>query len=94
MSSIIPTVISTIIVVMVSATENVVPPMVFLACHIRLGDLGANHLPPAHDFLRLVVARRAVLDGIIVTSQLNDFIVLYGGALAVSGLLARRQYQY
>ena len=57
---------------LIVVVEQVFPPTVFLA----------------HDFLRLVGTRRAVLDGIVVLAQFYDFLILYGGALAISRLLA------
>jgi hypothetical protein len=65
--------------------------MMLLARHLFFRNLGADDLTPAHDFLRLVGARRAILDGVIILSQINDFLILYGGAFAVTRLLAGRQ---
>ena len=88
MSSIISTIVVPAIVVIVTTAENVVPPMVFFARHLIFGHLGADDLSPADDFLGLVGAGRAVLDGIVVFAQVNDLLVLDGRALAVTRLLA------
>ena len=90
MSSVITSIVSAIVVI-VSAAENVIPPMMFFACHLIFGHFGADDLAPADDFLGLIGAGRAVLDGIVVFAQVNDLLVLDGRALAVARLLARRQ---
>ena len=73
--------------------KQVFPPTGLFASHLVFRHFGANHLSPAHDFLRLVVTRRAVLDGVVVLAQIDDFLILNGGAFAISRLLARRQDQ-
>jgi hypothetical protein len=91
MSSVISTIVVPTIVIIVSTAENVVPPMVFFACHLIFGHFGADNLAPADDFLGLIGAGRAVFDGIVVFAQVNNLLVLDGRALAVTRLLARRQ---
>ena len=68
--------------------------MVFLARHLLFGDFSTNHLAPAYDFLRLVSTGRAVLDGVVVRTQIDDFLILYGGAFAIPRLLAGWQDQH
>ena len=91
MSSVASTIVIVPAVVIVPAAKDVVPPMVFFACHFIFRHLGADDLTPANDFLGLVGAGGAILDGIIIFAQVNDFLVLEGRALAVARLLARRQ---
>ena len=43
-----------IVMVIVAAAKQIIPPMAFFTSDLLFGDLGADHLPPAHDFLRLV----------------------------------------
>ena len=45
-----------IVVVVAAAAEQIIPPIGLFTSDLLLGDLGANHLPPAYDFLRLVGA--------------------------------------
>lgn len=91
MSSVASTIVIVPAVVIVPAAKDVVPPMVFFACHFIFRHFGADDLTPANDFLGLVGARGAILDGIVIFAQVNDFLVLEGRALAVARLLARRQ---
>jgi hypothetical protein len=79
---------------MIVIIEKIIPPMVFLARHLLLRNLSADHLAPAYDFLRLVSTRRTVLDGVVVSAQIDDFLILYGGAFAIPRLLAGWQDQH
>ena len=80
-----------IVIVIIVVVEQVVPPVVFLARHLLFGDLGTDHLAPAHNFLGFVGAGRAVLDGVIILAQVNNLLVLDGRTLAIACFLARRQ---
>jgi hypothetical protein len=77
-----------IVVVIVVRIENVIPPMMLYACHLVFGDLSTNHLAPTNNFLRLVGAGRAVFDGVVILSQVDDFLILNGGATAITRFLA------
>ena len=74
--------------------ENIIPPMMLDASHLVFGDFGANHLPPTDNFFRFVRTGRAVLNGVIILAQINDFLILHGGTLAIPRLLAGRQDNY
>ena len=73
--------------------EQILPPAGFLPRHFRFGDLGANHLAPAPDFLRLVGTRGTVFDGVVIIAQVHDLAGLDGRTAAIARLLARRQGQ-
>jgi hypothetical protein len=86
--SVVIVVIIIVVVVIVVRIENVIPPMMLHACHLVFGDLSTNHLAPSYDFLRLVGAGRAVLDGVVILSQVDDFLILNGCATAITRFLA------
>ena len=87
-------VIVVVIIVVIVVAKQVIPPMVFHAGHLIFRHFVADDLTPALDFLRLVGAGRVILNGIILLAKVDHFLVLDGGATAITRLPARWQDHY